>query len=182
MSLECCHHQKTDRLCLAGLFHCLGGVGLRLHPVWNLTARDCRRLWLECCQATAINTYATIGVFLVSLVVGFLIDRYGRKKTLIMLVIGGAISSGLSGAAIGAASMVIIRAFSGFAVSEEVVNAVYLNEIYKKAKGRGFMYSLVQSGWPVGALLAAGMTSLLLPVVGWRGSFFVAACAPSLSS
>jgi MFS family permease len=128
-------------------------------------------------KATAINTYATIGVFLVSLVVGFLIDRYGRKKTLIMLVIGGAVSSGLSGVAIGAASMVIIRAFSGFAVSEEVVNAVYLNEIYKKAKGRGFMYSLVQSGWPVGALLAAGMTSLLLPVVGWRGSFFVAACA-----
>ena len=39
------------------------------------------------------------------------------------------------------------------------------------------MYSLVQSGWPVGALCAAGMTSLLLPVVGWRGSFFVAACA-----
>lgn len=128
-------------------------------------------------KATAINTWATIGVFVVSLVVGTMLDRFGRKKTLILLVIGGAVSSGLSGIAMGAVSMVIIRAFSGFAVSEEVVNAVYLNEIYKKAKGRGFMYSLVQSGWPVGALLAAGMTSLLLPVVGWRGSFFVAACA-----
>ncbi|MFG6136425.1 MFS transporter [Halomonas sp. B23F22_10] len=128
-------------------------------------------------KATAVNTWATIGVFVVSLVVGTMLDRFGRKKTLILLVIGGAMSSGLSGIAIGAASMVIIRAFSGFAVSEEVVNAVYLNEIYKKAKGRGFMYSLVQSGWPVGALLAAGMTSLLLPVMGWRGSFFVAACA-----
>ncbi|QEM81271.1 MFS transporter [Halomonas binhaiensis] len=128
-------------------------------------------------KATAVNTWATIGVFLVSLVVGSMLDRFGRKKTLILLVIGGAISSGFSGLAIGAASMVIIRAFSGFAVSEEVVNAVYLNEIYRKAKGRGFMYSLVQSGWPVGALLAAGMTSLLLPVIGWRGSFFVAALA-----
>ncbi|WP_136065738.1 MFS transporter [Modicisalibacter radicis] len=128
-------------------------------------------------KATAVNTWATIGVFFVSLVVGTMLDHFGRKKSLILLVIGGAVSSGLSGIAIGAASLVIIRAFSGFAVSEEVVNAVYLNEIYKKAKGRGFMYSLVQSGWPVGALLAAGMTSLLLPVVGWRGSFFVAACA-----
>ncbi|WP_163650064.1 MFS transporter [Modicisalibacter sp. 'Wilcox'] len=127
-------------------------------------------------KATAVNTWATIGVFFVSLVVGTMLDHFGRKKTLILLVIGGAVSSGLSGVAIGAASLVIIRAFSGFAVSEEVVNAVYLNEIYKKAKGRGFMYSLVQSGWPVGALCAAGMTSLLLPVVGWRGSFFVAAC------
>lgn len=128
-------------------------------------------------KATAVNTWATIGVFVVSLVVGTMLDHFGRKKSLILLVIGGAVSSGLSGIAIGAASLVIIRAFSGFAVSEEVVNAVYLNEIYKKAKGRGFMYSLVQSGWPVGALCAAGMTSLLLPVVGWRGSFFVAACA-----
>ena len=29
-------------------------------------------------KATAINTFATIGVFLVSLVVGFMLERYGR--------------------------------------------------------------------------------------------------------
>ncbi len=128
-------------------------------------------------QATAVNTWATIGVFAISLVVGTILDRFGRKNALILLVIGGAISSGLSGMAIGVASMVIIRSFSGFAVSEEVVNAVYLNEIYKKARRRGLMFSLVQSGWPVGALLAAFMVSWLLPTIGWRGSFFVAACA-----
>ncbi|TCK03568.1 MFS transporter [Marinobacterium mangrovicola] len=128
-------------------------------------------------QATAVNTWATIGVFAISLIVGTILDRLGRKKALILLVIGGAISSGLSGLAAGVASMVIIRSFSGFAVSEEVVNSVYLNEIYKKAKNRGLMFSLVQSGWPVGALLAAFMVSWLLPTVGWRGSFFIAAAA-----
>lgn len=126
-------------------------------------------------QSMSVNTWATVGVFVVSLVVGTIMDKMGRKRALILLVIGGAISSGLTGAAAGALSMVIIRGFSGFAISEEVVNAVYLNEIYKKAKGRGFMFSLVQSGWPVGALLAAGMTALFLPVVGWRGSFVIAA-------
>lgn len=128
-------------------------------------------------QATAVNTWATIGVFAISLIVGTILDKLGRKKALILLVIGGAISSGLSGLATGIASMVIIRSFSGFAVSEEVVNSVYLNEIYKKARNRGLMYSLVQSGWPVGALLAAFMVSWLLPTVGWRGSFFIAAAA-----
>ena len=126
-------------------------------------------------QSMSVNTWATVGVFLVSLVVGTIMDKMGRKRALILLVIGGAISSGLTGAAAGALSMVIIRGFSGFAISEEVVNAVYLNEIYKKAKGRGFMFSLVQSGWPVGALLAAGMTAIFLPIVGWRGSFVIAA-------
>ena len=107
-------------------------------------------------QATAINTYATIGVFIVSLLTGTIIDRMGRKKALMILMIGGAVASGLTGAVIGAVSLVIVRSFSGFSMSEEVVNAVYLNEIYKEAKSKGLMYSLVQGGWPVGALASAG--------------------------
>ncbi|PRY12616.1 MFS transporter [Kineococcus rhizosphaerae] len=124
--------------------------------------------------AAGINTWVTVGVFLVSLVVGTLLDRFGRKRALIITVIGAAISSGLTGLAAGAVSLVLIRAFSGFGASEEVVNAVYLNEVYAKAKRRGFMYSFVQSGWPVGALVAAGLTAVILPHLGWRWTFVVA--------
>ena len=126
-------------------------------------------------EATAINTIATIGVFIISLAVGTILDRMGRKKALILLMIGGALASGLTGAVIGAVSLIIVRSFSGFSISEEVVNAVYLNEMYKKAKSRGFMFSLVQAGWPVGALLSAGISALLLPIIGWRWSFLLAA-------
>jgi MFS family permease len=124
--------------------------------------------------AAGVNTWVTVGVFLVSLVVGSLLDRFGRKRALIITVIGAAISSGLTGLAAGAVSLVLIRAFSGFGASEEVVNAVYLNEVYAKAKRRGFMYSFVQSGWPVGALVAAGLTAIMLPHLGWRWTFVVA--------
>jgi len=124
--------------------------------------------------AAGINTWVTVGVFAVSLVVGTLLDRFGRKRALIITVIGAAISSGLTGLAGGAISLVLIRAFSGFGASEEVVNAVYLNEMYAKAKRRGFMYSVVQAGWPVGALVAAGLTALILPHLGWRWTFVVA--------
>src|SRR5699024_2260607 len=96
-------------------------------------------------QATAVTAWAMVGGPIVSVAVGRIIDRMGRKRALILLVIGGAISSGLTGAAIGALSVIIIRSFSGFAVSEEVVNSVYLNEIYRKTKSRGFMFSLVRS-------------------------------------
>jgi MFS family permease len=88
---------------------------------------------------------------------------------------GGAIASGLTGLVVGAASVVIIRSLTGLSLSEEVVNSVYLNEMLRKVRNRGFVYSLVQSGWPVGALLSAGITALLLPLVGWRWSFLVAA-------
>src|SRR3954462_6502332 len=69
-------------------------------------------------EAAAINTYATIGVFIVALSAGTIIDRMGRKKALMVLMVGGAVASGLTGAAIGAVSLVIIRSFSGFSMSE----------------------------------------------------------------
>jgi MFS family permease len=126
-------------------------------------------------QATTVNTFATVGVFVVSLVVGPILDKIGRKKALVILMTGGAIASGLTGLVVGAASVVIIRSLTGLSLSEEVVNSVYLNEMLRKVRNRGFVYSLVQSGWPVGALLSAGITALLLPLVGWRWSFLVAA-------
>jgi len=33
---------------------------------------------------------------------------------------------------------------------------------------------MVQTGWPVGALLSAGITALLMPIVGWRWTFVIA--------
>lgn len=126
-------------------------------------------------EATAVNTIAHVGIFLVALAVGTIIDRMGRKNALVVLMIGGAVAAGFTGLAVGAVSLILIRSFSGFSMSEEVVNAVYLNEMYREAKNRGLMYSIVQGGWPVGALVSAGLSALLLPIIGWRWSFVVAA-------
>ena len=124
--------------------------------------------------ATTIATWVTAGTFLVALSVGPLLDRVGRQRALVVTIIGAALSSGLTGLAAGAVSLVVIRAFSGFGYSEELVNTVYLNEMYGKSRRRGFMYSFVQSGWPVGALVSAGLTAILLPHVGWRWCFVIA--------
>ena len=125
-------------------------------------------------QATGYNTVATLGVFLIALTVGPLLDKLGRKRALIITMVGGTLASGLTGLAGGAAAIIIIRSFTGLSLSAEVVNSVYLNEMLKKVRNRGFVYSMVQSGWPVGALLSAGITAALLPVIGWRWSFVVA--------
>lgn len=126
-------------------------------------------------QATTVNTVAQVGVFVVSLVVGSLIDRLGRKNALVILMLAGALASGLTGMAIGVVSMIIVRSLTGLSLSEEVVNAVYLSEVYRKVKNKGLFYSVVQAGYPIGALVAAGMSALLLPIIGWRWSFVVAA-------
>jgi MFS family permease len=124
--------------------------------------------------ATTVATWVTIGTFFVSMLVGPLLDRVGRKPALIVTTAAAAVTSGFTGMVGGAASLVGVRAISGLGYSEEVVNSVYLNEMYGKTRSRGFMFSFVQSGWPVGALLAAAFAAVLLPVVGWRWVFVLA--------
>ncbi|AXG81475.1 MFS transporter [Streptomyces paludis] len=128
-------------------------------------------------NATAANvvTGVTAGTFVVSLCVGPILDRFGRRPALMITSAGAAFTSAATALVMGPVSMVAVRAFSGFGYSEEVVNTVYLKEIYGKHPRRGLYFSFVQSGWPVGALVGAGVTALTLPTFGWRGSFVIAA-------
>jgi MFS family permease len=125
-------------------------------------------------ESTLVATWVTAGTFLVSLAVGPMLDRFGRKPSLMITTAGAALTSGLSALTGGKLSIISVRSFSGLGYSEEVVNSVYLNEVYGKNGKRGFMYSFVQSGWPVGALLGAALTAVFLPSIGWRGVFLFA--------
>lgn len=122
--------------------------------------------------STGIATLVALGTFLVSLTVGPITDYFGRRNALVITVGGAAISSGLTAFTPAAWYLVIVRALSGFGYSEQAVNTTYLSEIYGPRR-RGFIYSFIQGGWPIGVLFAAAMATLLLPVVGWRGVFLV---------
>jgi MFS family permease len=147
---------------------------------------------------TSINTWVTFGTAVVALLVGPIVDRLGRRKGIIVAVAGAAICSGLTafaGWVIGVAAsagiilLVLIRSLAGLGYSEQSINAVYLSELYaavhsdaKSARRRGFIYSLVQGGWPIGAVLTATLVTLLYPLGeaffgaggGWMTSFIFA--------
>lgn len=126
---------------------------------------------------TFIVTLVAIGTFFVALAVGPLLDTVGRKPSLVIATVGAAISSGLTGlapAGVAGFYMTVVRTFSGLGYSEQAVNATYLNEMYGNHPRRGFIYSLVQGGWPIGVLLGAALSAVLLPTIGWRLTFVVA--------
>jgi MFS family permease len=124
--------------------------------------------------STAVATYVAIATFVAAITVGPIIDYLGRKKAMVVTTAAAAISSGLSALTPSTLYLILVRTLSGFGYSEQAVNTTYLNELYGKREGRGFIYSVVQSGWPVGALLSSGMAAILVPLVGWRGTFLVA--------
>jgi MFS family permease len=142
-------------------------------------------------QSTAVNTWVTGGTALVAFAVGPLVDRVGRRKGVLITVIGAAIASLLTAAAgwvvgvvagLGVVMLIVVRSIAGLGYAEQAVNAAYLNELFAhaysdpgKARRRGLIYSLVQSGWPIGSVLAAASIYLLFPIGGWALCFVVAA-------
>lgn len=141
--------------------------------------------------STGINTWVTAGTALVAFGVGPVVDRVGRRKGILIAVIGAALASGLTAVAgwaagvvggLGAVLLILVRSVAGLGYAEQAINATYLNEMFAsvyadnpaKARRRGFIYSLVQSGWPVGSVLAAVSVYLLFPIGGWALCFVVA--------
>jgi len=134
-----------------------------------------------------IATWVSIGTVIVALSVGPIVDRFGRRTGVMVTVGGAGICSALTAffSTVGVIPLVIIRSLSGLGYGEQGVNGAYLSELYSAAnddfivRHRGQIYSVVQGGWPIGALLAALLTSVLLPRIGWQGCFIFAGI-PSL--
>lgn len=124
--------------------------------------------------ASYVATLVGLASLVVALCVGPIIDGLGRRFALVLTTGGAAISSGLAALAFGPVSLVVFRALSGFGMSEQAVNSAYLNEVFA-ARAKGFLYGIVQAGWPLGVMLSSGLAALLLPEIGWRGVFLVAA-------
>lgn len=146
-----------------------------------------RRVGWSTAYQAELATWIAVGSALVALLVGPIVDRLGRRAGIICTISGAAICSALTaiGGAAGSVVLVLIRSLGGFGYAEQTVNATYLTELYSAStnaqlsRRRGFIYSLVQGGWPIGALLAAALTAILLPLIGWQGCFLFAAI-PSL--
>jgi len=133
-------------------------------------------------NATAVGTATAIsvGTALVVFGVGPVVDRLGRRKGMLLTVSGTALASAATAATFNPAYLVGVRSIGGLGLAEQSVNTTYLNEVYELSedetitKRKGFVYSIVQGGWPLGTLLAAAFAAALLPVIGWRGCFLVA--------
>lgn len=142
-------------------------------------------------RSTGVNTWVTVGTALVAFGVGPMVDRLGRRKGILIAVVGAAAASAATAAAglvagavagLGAVLIVLVRSLAGLGYAEQAINATYLNELFEhthtdpaRARRRGLVYSLVQSGWPVGSVLAAVSVYVLFPIGGWWLPFVVAA-------
>ncbi|MBC7317825.1 MFS transporter [Candidatus Bipolaricaulota bacterium] len=128
----------------------------------------CREWGLTTAQAGFLATAIFLGMLLGAWFWGTVSDRLGRKPGFILTVL---IDSGFGLASAFSPSfpvLVALRALTGFGVGGTlpVDYAVFAEFLPREKRGRYLV--ILEAFWALGALVAAGLSWLVVPRVGWR--------------
>jgi SHS family lactate transporter-like MFS transporter len=108
-----------------------------------------------------------------ALLFGLLADRYGRRIPLMLNVIYFSIIEVACGFSPNFTFFLVMRTLFGIGMGGEWGVGASLAMEAAPRKWRGMLSGLVQSGYPVGYLLAAVVARFVLPVWGWRPMFWL---------
>ena len=124
-------------------------------------------------QAGSVVTATLVGAVFGGLGFGMLSDYFGRVKVMTWSIVVFALFTGACGLASGYNELLIYRGLAGLGLGGEWGIGMTLIAEAWPAKMRGRATSYVGIGWSLGVLLATVAAPLLLPLIGWRGLFFV---------
>lgn len=169
-------HWKLLVLCGAGWIldavdtGLVGFVVADLLPRWGMSKT----------AAGLIISSGMCGLFIGSVLAGWLADRLGRRPLFIATPLLFAAASLLCASAWGPASLAVFRFLLGLALGGEFPVGAALMTEYAPARARGRLMVLLDSFWAYGSVLAALSASFLLPRFGWRATFLINA-APAIA-
>jgi len=104
---------------------------------------------------------------------GLVADRFGRTRALMGSILVYSVFTALCGLAQTGLQLALFRIGLGIGMGGEWASGAALVAETWPDEHRGKALGLMQSAWAVGYALAAIVTSLVLPVWGWRAVFFV---------
>jgi len=104
---------------------------------------------------------------------GILSDRFGRKSVLQWTILTYSIGTFLCGLASSIEVLLIFRIITGLGVGGEwATGQTYVGESFPP-KVRGRYGAVMQTGAPLGIMLASLVGGFITPEIGWRMSFFL---------
>jgi MFS family permease len=110
-----------------------------------------------------------------SAIFGWLADRIGRMRALMLSIAVYSLFTFLSALAVNVWMLGAFRLIAGFGVGGEwAVGGALVSEVWPESKRR-IGAGLLHTGWPVGWFLGAAVQFLVMPTFGWRATMAVGA-------
>jgi MFS family permease len=103
---------------------------------------------------------------------GIIADRFGRVKALMGSILIYSIFTGACGLSQNIVQLAVFRVLLGLGMGGEWASGAALVAETWPSEHRGKALGIMQSSWAVGYALAAAITALVLPRLGWRAVFF----------
>jgi len=132
-----------------------------------------QELGLSTAAGGALGSVALLAAAAGGVGFGWIADRFGRTRALMLSVILYSVFTAACGLATTFAQFVVFRIFLGLGMGGEWASGAALVSETWSAEHRGKALALMQSGWAIGYALAAAVNYLVQPAFGWRAVFFV---------
>jgi benzoate transport len=158
---------------LAGSVIGYGLDGFDMLIVGFMLAAISTDLALSMTQAGSLVTWTLVGAVAGGVTFGTLSDHFGRIRVLTWTILVFAAFTGLCGLARGYWDLAVYRLLAGLGLGGEFGIGMALAAETWPASKRARASSYVAIGWQSGVLLAAFVTPILLPRIGWRGMFVI---------
>jgi SHS family lactate transporter-like MFS transporter len=110
-----------------------------------------------------------------ALVFGMLADRYGRRPVLMANILSFTVIELACAFAPSLGALLVLRALFGLAMGGEWGVGAALAFETLPTEGRGVFSGILQEGYALGSILAAGAFALFFHWIGWRGLFILGA-------
>jgi len=123
-----------------------------------------------------------VGIFLGTLFISQLADRFGRRPLLVSAMLAIAVFTFLTAFADSVTELVVLRLLTGIGLGASLPNTFVMATEFAPRRRRTTLVMLMACGFALGAAVGGQVTAGLLPRFGWSAVFYVGGVLPALLS
>ena len=162
---------RTGTLVIVAVFVALVVDGMDLQMLALALPGISRELQLSTVSAGALSTYSLLGMGIGGVLAGWLADRIGRVRVVWWAVLVFSAFTGIIAVCDTFWQIALMRVISGFGIGALYSIGTLLAAEYVPTRMRTTVLGTLQAGWSVGYVVAALLSSYVLPRFGWRPLF-----------
>ncbi len=127
-----------------------------------------------------IFAIGTVGALVGGIVCGYLSDRYGRQRTILIAMLVMAAGAGLCATAHSITELSLYRILTGLGAGGAMPSVAALTTEYAPKRNRAAAITATFCGFPLGAVIGGMLSAHLMPNYGWQAVFLIGAALPVL--